>query len=97
MAKLRLLLILAFLLSGITTFLCAFGSIAAPVQSVETKAELRQSQRTGLPISDEEIDRHVSRGRSQSWVFGLIAILAGAATGMILAAIMSLPIKTTEK
>lgn len=86
-ARIRFVLALALGISLFATLICSAGIFVVPIQQIETRAELQLSQRSGKPISDEDIERIVSRsGGIESRAFGTAALLAGVISLMNLAA-----------
>ncbi len=73
----RILLALFFITTSIAAFNGAFEYVAVPIQSIETKAELQQSQRTGQLISDTDIERHLSRVSNERWRIAFVAVPSG--------------------
>lgn len=82
----RILLIIALLLTVLLTLWCAAGYYFAPAQQIETRAELQQSRVLGL--SDAEIAAHVARVGQQGRNWGFAALGAGAAAGILLTALI---------
>jgi hypothetical protein len=73
----RILLAFIFITTSIAALFGAFEFVAVPIQSIETKAELQQSQRSGRPISDADIERHLSRAGHERWRIAFVAVPAG--------------------
>jgi hypothetical protein len=82
----RSLLVIALLLTVLLTLWCAAGYYFAPVQQIETRAELQHSRAAGL--SDAEIATHVDRVGQEGRNWGFAALGAGAAAGVSLAALI---------
>ena len=78
----RSLLVIGLVLTMLLTLWCAAGYYFAPVQQIETRAELQQSRVSGL--SDAEIATHVARVGQQGRNWGFAAFGAGAVTGVLL-------------
>lgn len=74
----RLLLVITAALAAAITVWTAAGYFSATGQRIETSAELRKSQLTGLPITDAEIATHVSRIERQGRNWGIAAGLSSA-------------------
>lgn len=83
----RCCLVLALLLAGTCSLLCAVDHFLIPVQQIETRAELLKSQSTGLPISDADITTHLGRLSSVSRFYGVASGLAFASSVAIIAAL----------
>jgi hypothetical protein len=84
--QIRVLLAIALFLMALIAFICAVGYFGAPFQQIEVRAELEQSQATGVPISNAEIENQLSRVASQYYVHGTLFVLSGLAGIAILAA-----------
>ena len=82
----RLLLILALVLSGLTALWCAMHYIGDEVQLIETRAELRQAQATGL--FDSTVDTHIARAHRARRDWGFASLLAAGAALMIVISLM---------
>lgn len=67
-------LVIAFVLIGVSSFLSSAGHLMLPAQNLETRSELKQSQSTGKPISDEDIERHLNRLKESRTIYWLICI-----------------------
>ena len=75
----RILLAIVFVLTTATALWCAAGYVSAKPQQIETRAELLQTRANGRPISDQDIEVHVSRIGHQGTNLGIAAVMAGAA------------------
>jgi hypothetical protein len=84
----RLLLVLALLVTALLTLWCAAGYYGAPIQQIETRAELQQSQASGQPLSNAEIAAHVARVGQQGRNWGFATLAAFASAGLSLAALI---------
>jgi hypothetical protein len=78
------------MLIGGSSFLCAAGYFMLPAQEMETRAELLRSQRTGDPISDQEIETHLGRLRRSRDIYGLLCIPNTLSGVMVLMALVLL-------
>lgn len=84
-------LVIALLLSAASGLLSAAGYFMLPAQVIETTAELKQSQKSGLPITDRDIDAHIGRLESSRRIYGLLCVpnaasLVATATALALLA-----------
>lgn len=84
----RILLAILLLLAFALTVLCAACYFGAQGQQIETRAELRQSQSTGQPITDTDIAVHVSRVGRQGRNWGIAGVLAAVCGASALAALV---------
>lgn len=86
--RLRVVLFAAFTLELLGTLTGAFIFFAAPVQQIESTAELKKSQATGKPITNADITHHVSRIGYIGRNFAIVAGLSGMAGVFILVAMI---------
>ena len=75
-------LIVALLLTALTSLWCAIHYVAAEPQLIETRAELQRAQTSGL--SDTTVEVHVARARRWKNHWGIATLLAAGATLMIM-------------
>lgn len=84
----RILLLIMLVLTAANTLLCAGGYFGAQGQQIETKAELRKTQASGSPLSDDDIARHVSRIRQQGRNWSIAGAISAAATAATLVSLI---------
>lgn len=80
-------LVVALVLAGISSCVCAVGYIGAPFKQIETRAELLKNQSSGAPISDADIDTHLGRLDSSRRAYGVSGVFMVAAQLAIVVAL----------